>query len=175
MMSTFKIYSSKENNARNLGKWNALNHRSILILLPVTAFVIAFINKILHFQLGASFWIVYIGLIIIVIGYSLFLIKNLIPIGKISFFKNEMIKKIGDLTEQWDYSSINKITVREHFRDIFFQKNILGIRAYYLEVRFKDKRIQRFVVSSVSDEKEEYGLKETLNSLSKTGKVKVEI
>ena len=34
-MSSFKIYSSKDNNAKNLGKRNILNFKFILILLPL--------------------------------------------------------------------------------------------------------------------------------------------
>ena len=167
-MSSFKIYSSKDNNAKNLGKRNILNFKFILILLPLVGFVIAMINKIFHYQLSTFFWLVYIGLILILIGYSLVLINNLRPIGTISFYESGITKKIGDFSENWDFNSIRGFTIKTHMRDIFFQKNKFGIRTCFLELQFKDKESQSLVVSSTSMDKSEYDLGETLNTLSKT-------
>jgi len=167
-MSTFKIYSAKDNNAKNLGKRNTLNFKLILILLPLIGFAIAMINKVFHYQQGTIFWIVYIGLILIVIGYSLILINNLKQIGTISFYESGITKKIGDFSENWDFHSISGFTIKTHMRDLFFQKNKFGIRTYYLELRFNDKESQRLIVSSTSMDKSEYGLGETLTTLSKT-------
>lgn len=172
-MSTFKIFSAKDNNAKNLGKRNTLNFRFILILLPSAGFVIAIINKIFHYQLGTIFWIVYIGLIMIVIGYSLILINNLKQIGTISFNESGITKKIGDFSENWDFNSIKGFTIKTHMRDIFFQKNKFGIRSYFLELQFKDKESQRLVVSSTSTDTSEYGLGETLATLSKTKQIEL--
>jgi len=172
-MSTFKIYSAKDNNAKKLGKKNTLNFKFILILLPLIGFVIAMINKIYHYQLGTIFWIIYIGLILLVISYSLILIGNLRQIGTISFYESGITKKIGDFSENLDFNSITGFTIRTHMRDLFFQKNKFGIRSYYLELQFKDKESQRLVVSSTSMDKSEFGLGETLTTLSKTKQIEL--
>ena len=172
-MSTFKVYSSKNNSAKNLGKQNALNFKLILILLPVMGFVIALADKIFHYRLGTIFWIIYVGLILIVTGYSLILINNLKQIGTISFSESRIIKRIGDLSENIDLESISGFTVKTHIRDLFFQKNKFGIRTYYLEVQFLDKELERYIVSSTSTDKPEYGLREILTTLSKTKKLEL--
>jgi len=172
-MSTFKIYSTKDNNAKELGRRNRLNFKFILILLPLTGFIIELISKIFHYQLNSIFWIIYIGLILIVIGYSLVLINQLKQIGTISFYENNITKKLGDFSEHWDYNSIKGFFIDTHIRDLFFQKNKFGIRTYFLEVHFDNNKSQRLVVSSMSDDKPEYSLGKTLISLSQIKKIEL--
>ena len=172
-MSTFKIYSTKDNNAKDLGIRNKLNFRIILILLPLIGIIIELTSKIFHYQLNTTFWIIYIVLILIVIGYSLILINRLKQIGIISFYENNITKKIGDLSEQWDYNSIKGFFIDTHIRDLFFQKNKLGIRTHFLEVYFDNNKSQRLVVSSISIDKPEYSLGKTLTSLSQLKKIEL--
>ncbi len=172
-MSTYKIYSAKDNNAKNLGIRNSLNFKLILILLPLIGFVIAMINKIFHYQLKSFFWIVYIVLLLIVIGYSLMLINNLKQIGTISFYNSGITKKIGDFTENWPFDEICGVSIKSHMRDLFFQKNKFGIRSYFLELQLNNSEFQRFVVSSISMDNPEFGLVETLTALSKTQQIEL--
>jgi hypothetical protein len=94
-------------------------------------------------------------------------------IGTISFYESGITKKIGDFSENLDFNSITGFTIRTHMRDLFFQKNKFGIRSYYLELQFKDKESQRLVVSSTSMDKSEFGLGETLTTLSKTKQIEL--
>jgi hypothetical protein len=172
-MSTFKIYSANDNNAENLGVRNTLNFRLIVILLPIIGFVIEMISKIFHNQFPTIFWIIYLSLIILVIGYSLILINNLKQIGTISFSESGLIKKIGDFSETREYDSILRITLKIHIRDMFFQKNKFGIRTYYLEMQSKENGYLRLVVSAASIDTPGYGLGDMLTTLSKTKQIEL--
>jgi hypothetical protein len=173
-MSTFKLYTSKNSNAKILGKRSKITFRTILFLLPVAGLIIGLINKIFQYQINSLFLLLYIGLIIITVGYSIFLIFNIKQIGTISFDKNYITKQIGDFSEQYSYSSIFGFVIKTHVRDFLYQRDKFGIRSYYLEIQFKDNTSQRLVISGDSTNNLNHNLMDILATVSEINNIKLD-
>jgi hypothetical protein len=171
-MSAFKIYSSLDHYGQKLGLKSKAVFAAIA-LVPFLGFIAKLFSKTFDDGFGTIITIISLLLLLMLALSAYLLTKQLKQIGTMNFYKNHITKKLGDLSENWDFNSIQKFALCIHMRDLFFQKNKFGIRAYSLEVIFKNKDSQKFILSSISEEKAEFNLADLLKTLCNTNHIEL--
>jgi hypothetical protein len=171
-MSAFKIYSSKDHDTKQLG-FKSKYIYVLIVALPLGGLIVRLFNKSFDSQFGTFITVISL-LALITLNILVYLLtKRLKQIGFLTFYNNQITKTLGSLTETWHFESIKKFNLSIYMRDMFFQKNKFGIRTYLLEVTFQDNKTQKLVISSISEEKSEFNLRDVLNTLTKTNHIEL--
>jgi hypothetical protein len=171
-MSAFKIYSSLDQKGQKPGL------RSIIVFAAL-AFIPfgGFIGRLFSESFNQKFGTVVTSfslILLIILAFAAYLFtKKLKQIGSMFFYKSYISKQLGDLIENWEFNSIQKIVLSIHQNNVFFQKNKLGVRTYLFEIIFKNHQSQKFILSGISEEKSQFNLPDLLKTLCKTNHIEL--
>lgn len=166
-MSEFELYKSNGQSLKRLGIINRIIFIVISSVFPALLFLSMISNGKTKDLFRISLLSLWVISIIVLIVYSRYLKRHIEIIGVLALNTSVISKTIGGFEEQYEYSKIKCLVVKQHIRKIFLPPNADKSKTYLVTIEYEGKPKEQFVVSSLSSSKPKVNFLETIMRIEK--------
>lgn len=165
-MSKFAIYKSKGHSFDTIAAINIV----IVIILSASWLLLTTITSTIESEktrslVSSGLLFIWLGAVLFLILYNRYLKRAFQLLGEITITRQTIVKSIGGIVSNFDYSEIAEVRVKRVFNSFFLPGNKDSSKYYLVAITKKDLSTERFVITSQSIDKPSVNFFETLKKL----------